>query len=433
MTRQQSDIDPSPGATGSRLAAFLESFGPGLLWAGTAIGVSHLVQSTRAGADAGFALAGVILFALILKYPFFEFGPRYAAATGESLLEGYRRIGFWALWLYFVVILLTVVITHAAIILFTAYLVLFAFGSTLPVPVAAGLLYTGCALLLWRGHFKALDFAIKGVLLLLAVSTLVAAGVVSGRVDLTTLNLLPVFGGDGIAFAFVLALAGWMPSDIAVSGHSSLWTLAKAGKGNRPSATNVRLDFLLSYVGTGILAFAFLILGATVMYNSGEAFSAAGTVFSTQLVELYAGSLGAWARPLVLIAAITAMFSTTLAIIDGYPRVIDRAVRVLRDPDPSRTADAAPGRVYWASMILVGIATVLTLSLFVGNLTQMVDFVTIVAFLTGPVLGFLNLRVMLMPTVPAEFRPGPAMKAYAVVGIVALAAVALVFLMGLLG
>jgi hypothetical protein len=53
---------------------------------------SHLVQSTRAGADAGLGLAGVILFALVFKYPFFVFGPRYAAATGESLVEGYLRI-----------------------------------------------------------------------------------------------------------------------------------------------------------------------------------------------------------------------------------------------------------------------------------------------------------------------------------------------------
>ena len=69
------------------------AFGPGLLWAATAIGVSHLVQSTRAGASAGFGLAGVILIALVLKYPFFEYGPRYAAATGHSLIEGYARIG----------------------------------------------------------------------------------------------------------------------------------------------------------------------------------------------------------------------------------------------------------------------------------------------------------------------------------------------------
>ena len=78
--------------TDSGIHNFLVSFGPGLLWAGSAIGVSHLVQSTRAGATAGFALTGVIIFALILKYPFFEFGPRYAAATGESLVEGLSLI-----------------------------------------------------------------------------------------------------------------------------------------------------------------------------------------------------------------------------------------------------------------------------------------------------------------------------------------------------
>jgi Mn2+/Fe2+ NRAMP family transporter len=61
--------------------------------AGIAIGVSHLVQSTRAGAVYGFQLVGVVLLINLLKYPFFEYGHRYAAARGESLLHGYRRVG----------------------------------------------------------------------------------------------------------------------------------------------------------------------------------------------------------------------------------------------------------------------------------------------------------------------------------------------------
>ena len=88
-----------------KLSIFLKSFGPGLLFAGTCIGVSHLVQSTRAGALEGLALAGIIFLALVLKYPFFDFSPRYTAATGLTLIEGYKRIGLWALWTY---ILLTV-------------------------------------------------------------------------------------------------------------------------------------------------------------------------------------------------------------------------------------------------------------------------------------------------------------------------------------
>ena len=78
----------------------LRSVGPGILFAGAAIGVSHLVQSTRAGAGYGLALLWLVVLANVFKYPGFEAGPRYAAATGTSLLEGYRRLGTWALVLF---------------------------------------------------------------------------------------------------------------------------------------------------------------------------------------------------------------------------------------------------------------------------------------------------------------------------------------------
>ena len=53
--------------------SFLNLLGPGLLFAGAAIGVSHLVQSTRAGADFGFGLLWALLIVNIFKYPFFQF------------------------------------------------------------------------------------------------------------------------------------------------------------------------------------------------------------------------------------------------------------------------------------------------------------------------------------------------------------------------
>ena len=71
----------------------LKKLGPGLLFAGAAIGVSHLVQSTRAGADFGLGLLWALFLVNIFKYPFFQFGPRYAAATGENLLQGYYKLG----------------------------------------------------------------------------------------------------------------------------------------------------------------------------------------------------------------------------------------------------------------------------------------------------------------------------------------------------
>ena len=342
------DNPTSENSNNGGMKEFLRSFGPGLLWAGSAIGVSHLVQSTRAGGEAGFALAGVIIFALALKYPFFEYGPRYAAATGESLVEGYRRIGKWAVWLFFALAVFTVVITNAAIILFTSSLFQFALGTAVSPVLASALMYAFCAALL-RVGYSALDLAIKLILLTLAVSTLIAAFVVAPQTDFSSfsISLIPP-AGSTVTLAFMLALAGWMPSDILISLYSSLWTLAKnQASGIKASVATARLDFKIAYMGTAILAFAFLTLGAGVMYGSGTEFSSNGAVFSTQLIDLYVQTLGSWTKPLMTVTALTAMMSTALTVADGYPRVLDRAVKVLTINDPTKTANAPIGRPYW--------------------------------------------------------------------------------------
>lgn len=413
------------------MRVFLRQLGPGLLWAATAIGVSHLVQSTRAGAYAGFGLAGVIALALVLKYPFFEYGPRHAAATGESLVEGYHRVGRWALWLYVGITLSTALIIQVAVVLFTTFVVGRALGVAWPPPVTAALLVGFCAVLLRVGRYRGLDIAIKVVLVLLALSSLVAAGIALPRVDPSTLALWPP-ATAAVPFAFILALVGWMPSGVDVSVWSSLWTLARGRVvGERASVPHALLDFRIGYLGTTVMAFAFLSLGAGVMFRSGESFSAQGAVFSLQLVDLYAQTLGAWTRPLVVVAVVTTMFSTALTVVDGFPRAIERALRVLaaRGPTPGQGDE---GPIYWWSIVVLGVLTVLVLALFLGSLTAMVDFATIVSFLTAPVLGYLNLRVVTRPDFPAAARPGRALLVLSYVGLVLLGGTAVVYLVSII-
>ncbi len=411
------------------------ALGPGLLWAGSAIGVSHLVQSTRAGAAAGLALAGVIAAALVLKYPFFEFGPRYAAATRTSLVEGYARVGSWALWLYFAITLVSGVVVDAAILLLTAFLVRVALGITWPIAALAALIYGACALLLAAGRYRLLDASMKAILAALAASTLVAAGAALPRADPSTLSLLPEIGAaSGVSFGFLLALVGWMPTAIDVSVWSSLWTLAKDDSaGMRTSVAAARADFLVGYVGAGILAFAFLLLGAAVMHGTGTDFSPQGGGFTVQLIDLYAATLGGWTRPFVLVAVLTTMLSTSLTVVDGFPRALERTVRVLREGPPpgavvGEPPDAGGGAGYWAWLLGLGAATTLVLALFVGTLTTMADFATTLSFLAAPVLGYLNLRVIRGDEVPAGSRPGAAMVALAWAGILAMAGFGVVYL-----
>ena len=84
----------------NQLKTLLKNLGPGLLFASMAIGTSHLVLSTKAGATYGWAMIIPILLANLLKYPFFEFGIRYTNVTGRSLIEGYSRRGKVYMWIY---------------------------------------------------------------------------------------------------------------------------------------------------------------------------------------------------------------------------------------------------------------------------------------------------------------------------------------------
>ena len=79
--------------TGAGLARLRARFGPGLIFAAAAVGTSHIVQSTRAGAGYGLTLGLLILLVCLLKYPLFRFAADYAAATGENLVRGYGRRG----------------------------------------------------------------------------------------------------------------------------------------------------------------------------------------------------------------------------------------------------------------------------------------------------------------------------------------------------
>ena len=128
--------------------------GPGLLFAGAAIGVSHLVQSTRAGADFGWGLLWALLLVNLFKYPFFQFGPRYAIATGESLLDGYLRLGKIYLWIYAFLNLATMFTIQTAVTIVTAGLASQLFGVSSDMVQWSIVITFICYAILLIGRYK---------------------------------------------------------------------------------------------------------------------------------------------------------------------------------------------------------------------------------------------------------------------------------------
>ncbi len=399
------------------------AIGPGILFAGAAVGVSHLVQSTRAGAGWGLTLVVFVLTANAVKYPAFRFGPQYAAATGTSMLEGYRRRGRWALVLYGVVTLATMFTVQAAVTFVTAGLALHLLGASVnPVGASAGLMVL-CAGLLAIGHYGWLDRVVKVAVAIFTVATLLATAAAVGKVDWSG-PWLPDFSnfatGDVL---FLAALVGWMPSAIDVSIWQSLWTLARATEtGHRPTVRSSILDFHVGYLGTAALALCFLLLGAAVL--QGKDVPTQPITFAATLVDVYAQTLGAWSRPVIAVSAFLVMFSTTLTVVDGFPRALAVLSRRFRGPErPGEDADKGPA--YWLMLGVIATGSLALLGLAAQSLPDLVDFATTASFLTAPVLAWLNDRAICGEEVPPEGRPAQWLRWASRLGVAVQAAFAL--------
>lgn len=423
--------------SGGRLSRCLACIGPGVLLAGAAIGVSHLVQATRAGAEFRFGMLGLLVLACVTKYPFLEFGPRYAASTGEDLVEGYRRLGAWAVWLCALVTFGSMFIVMAGVTVVTAHLARFVFGLYGPEsfgPVGwAAVIVAACMIILLVGRYRALERTMKAVMALLLLSTVAAVVVAAtgggaGTSAAETASAEPAVVPAAVPawwgaanFAFLLAFMGWMPIPIDSAIWNSIWVRERGRACGRTMTLGEALfDYRLGYITAGVVAVLFLSLGALVMHGRGEPLAAGGAGFAQQLISTYGRTLGEWSVPLVAVAALTTMFSTTLVVLDAFPRAMHRLTQAIRGIDPDGACRS--GRAGQAGWVVAQAAIGLgILAWFQGGLRVMVDLATTLSFLTAPVLAVINYLVITR-LVPVEARPGRGMRVVSIASIGFLAA-----------
>ena len=389
---------------------WLQKLGPGILFAGAAIGVSHLVQATRAGADFGFGLLWALALIHILKYPFFQFGPRYTTATNESLLHGYKRLGKWVLVSYFIINLASMFTIQAAVTIVTAGLASNLFGITTDPVLWSSIIIVMCVLFLGFGKYKLLDRFMKLIIVVLTITTL-AAVVVAFDKSNDPMIFTQYFPKESLELTFLIAFLGWMPAPLDVSIWQSLWTEEKRKTKEIGFNTKQALfDFNIGFAGTLIVGICFMALGALVMFNSELEFSPAGGVFSQQLIELYTNSLGNEFWIVISIAAFTAMLSTTITTLDASPRAMDKTIELILGRKNKMG--------YWYWLILLAVGTILIMKFFMSEMGTLVKIATIFSFLTTPFFAITNFILITGKHTPKELRPSKALKTLSITGII---------------
>lgn len=399
----------------------LSKLGPGLLFAGAAIGVSHLVQSTRAGADYGWGLIWALLLINLFKYPFFQYGPRYAQATGETLLDGYHKLGKGYLWAYFFVNLGTMFTIQSAVTVVTAGLASKLFGITDDIVIWSIIITFFCSVILVLGRFHWLDKFIKVIMISLAISSVLAVGV-AFYTNESTLSFQQIFP-TGSGLLFLIAFLGWMPAPLDISIWHSIWTLEKNKiQIKRPSLSESLFDFNVGYIATTFLALCFVGLGALVMFGTGIEFSNQGGAFAGQLIQLYTSNLGEAAYGLIAVAAFSTMLSTTITTLDASPRAMSKTIQLLFKKEKS---------YYIPWLLILGLGTGCIFLFLLSEMGQLVQIATVLSFITAPLYAFLNFRLVLSKQMPREHQPKKGLKVLSIIGLLVLTGFTLFYLFSL--
>lgn len=392
-----------------------KAIGPGILFASSAIGVSHLVQSTRAGADYGLMMAWFIFFANLFKYPFFEYGPRYAIATNQSLLIGYKNLNRNVLYAYYIATIITMFIITAAVSFVTIGLAENLFRTGIDLKIFSFLFLLICSLILSLGKYKTLDSLTKIIGFILVVSTIWAFLIAYFKFDFVPdqnkLNSVDIF--NLAAISFTLSLMGWMPSTIDVAAWNSEWTLERIKQTNyKPTLREAMFDFRLGYLISAALAFVFLGMGYLALFNSKETLSNNSVVFADQLINVYATYLGKWSYVVIAVSAFTTMFSTTIIVIDGFARVFEKSTILVFNIQQEKIKN-----FYSIMCFVIPLGALFIIFFYINGMKILVDLATKISFLMAPFFAIINYLVINSKEVSDEYRPGKLLRLLSILGL----------------
>ena len=415
-------------------ANIFKTLGPGILFASTAIGVSHLVQSTKAGALFGFGLLWAVILANILKYPFFEFGSRYANATGSSIIDGYLKLGKWAIWSYFLITIGSMFFVCAAVGKVTTgfmqnlfHLKDFGWDNI----SSCLLIFSICGAILIIGKFKALDQIIKvvGIVLLLSTLSAFVICIFNGPINQQSVPLFDMAIGPK-AIAFIIPLMGWMPTAVDLSTWNSLWTIEKIkSSGYHPKLKETLFDFNLGYIVSSLLSICFITLGAFLIYGTDLTIAKQSDLFASDVVGLYTRIFGSWSYLIIASCTFSIMFGTCIAVFDGYGRALKRTTELLflnQREYPSK-------KLYTLSIFVLILGTFLIIWKYenFGDFGVLVNVATVISFLVAPIIAIYNF-ILVKKYISKENQPPLWLNILSVIGIIYLLGFSIYYLMSIL-
>lgn len=312
----------APATWGSRL----KLIGPGLIVAATGVGAGDMVTSLAAGTQFGTVLVWAIILGAILKFTLTEGLGRWYMATKTTILDGWRTMGLWASG-YFIVYLVLVTFFYGAAAPSAAALAVTAmFPDVMPL-WAWAILHSvifgfGICII---GRYELFERVMKFFVGLMFVTVVGLALLLSPNLGELALGIAVPRIPEG-SLPYVLAVIGGVGGTFTLVSYT-YWVRERGWR--RPGwIPMMRTDLGVGYLATAIFMVAMLVIGAEMLFVSGESIS--GEEGLVALSDPIAERFGAVASWLFLIGFWAAATSSITGAWNGAAYLFGDLVRSIR-------------------------------------------------------------------------------------------------------
>jgi len=381
--------------------------GPGLVVAATGVGAADLVATLVAGSKFGYALLWTVVVGVVMKIVLVEGAGRYSLATGDTIYEGWSRLGRWTHWYFGPYIVIWGFVYGAAAMAGTGLPLhsLLPFFSVKVWGILSGLI--GLALVWWGRYsfFEKVCAALVGVMFVTMVG---AALLTLPNIPELLKGLAPMIPDGGLVN--VLSLAGGVGGTITLAAYG-YWIREKGWTTPRHMRV-MRIDNTIAYVVTGLFVLATLIVGAELLYSAKIAI-AKGDEGLLNLSDVLADRYGVWAGKVFLIGFWAAAMSSLVGVWNGVSMMFADFVGHVRGLGADHPDSRLGGRYYKVYILWLTFPPMVMM--FLGKPIFLILAYGVLGAFFMPFLSVTLLWLLNKQHVPAQWRNKVASNAVMVV------------------
>ena len=370
--------------------------GPGLVVAATGVGAADLVATLIAGAKFGYALLWTVVVGCIMKIVLVEGAGRYSLATGNTIYEGWSRLGRWTHWYFGPYIVIWGFVYGAAAMAGTGL----PLHSLLPVlPVWAWGILSGLIglALVWWGRYSLFEKVCAALVGIMFVTMVGAALLTLPNIPELVTGLVPLIPDTGLVN--VLSLAGGVGGTITLAAYG-YWIREKGWTTPRHMRV-MRLDNTVAYVVTGIFVIATLIVGAELLYSANIAVKT-GDKGLLDLSTVLADRYGDWAGKVFLVGFWAAAMSSLVGVWNGVSMMFADFVGHVRGQGADHPDARLGGRYYKAYILWLTFPPMIMM--FLGKPVYLILAYGVLGAFFMPFLSVTLLWLLNRKDLPSEWR-----------------------------